>query len=313
MKKYFTQIPIAVTLLIALFGFKSDQTSAPFDFHSYWTKFNESQYLLRVDKNYKEALSCIHWLENNGNAAFPDNNTFYDAAVCCHMLKDSLGASAYLEKAVLKGTDLLNLPERILAEVGMFAYSTAFNQYPELRKKYFAGKAESMHMLLENERQSTLDQFVRSAYVREILDQDQVSKLIRHVDSINMAQHVECIKQGLCKPGGIMIYHLYGENEKYFPFIDSCMKVELFAGRMQPKAYAAWYDRQLSYVQHLPQKYGCNVYYTEYKVGAKAKISEIESIDSVDYYRNQIGLPPLWQSAEMSGFDLPEGYKRPKK
>jgi len=280
MKNYYTQIPIAVTLLIVLFGFKSDQTSTPFDFHSYWTKYNESQYLLKVEKKYRDALSCIQWLEKNGNAVFPDMNSFYDAAVCCHMLKDSLGASAYLEKSVLKGKDLLNIPERIKTEVGTFAYDDVYSRYAELRKKYFASKAESMNSLLEDREHSTLDQFARSEIMRSVLDKDQLATIINYVDSVNMAEHVACLKQGLCQPGGIMIYHLYGENEKYFPFIDSCMKVELFAGRMQPAAYAGWYDRQLSYVQHVPQKYGCNVYYTEYKVGAKAKISEIESIDS---------------------------------
>ena len=313
MKKYCTHVPTLAALLIVLFGFRSEQPTAPFDFQSYWTKYNESQYLLKVEKNYKNTLICIQWMEKNGNASFPDMNTFYDAAVCSYMLKDSLNALLYLEKSVLKGMDLLNNPERIKTEVGIFAYDSVFGRYAELRKNYFITKAESMNSLLEDREHSTLDQFARSEIMRSVLDKEQFATIINYVDSVNMAEHVKCVKQGMCQPGGTMIYHLYGENEKYFPFIDSCLRVELFSGRMMPTAYAFWYDRQLSYVQHIPQKYGCNVYYTEFKVGAKAKISEIESLDSVDYYRSEIGLPPLWQSAEISGFDLPEGYKRPKK
>ncbi len=311
MKNCFT---IAVcTLAFSLLGFKSDPPAPSFDFHSYWNKYNESQYLLRVDSNYIKTLNCIKWLESNGNSTFPDMNTFYDAARCSYMLRDSLGAVAYLEKSVIKGMNLLNNSERIKNEVGTFAFQSVFSRYAELHKQYSASKAESMHFLLEDKKHTTLDQFARSAIMRETLDKDQLAKIMNYVDSLNMAEHIACVKQGLCPPGGMITYHLYGKNEVYFPFIDSCMKVELFAGRMQPSAYAFWYDRQLGYVQHVPQKYGCNVYYTEQSATAKAKISPLESVDSVDFYRTEIGLPPLWQSAEMSGFNLPEGYKRPKK
>ncbi len=291
-------------LLLSLFVFASFM-SAKFNFHEYWEHYNSTHFDYQYSKDYKKALRGFKWLEKNGNEQFPDRYDYLCAAVCCVKLGDTSNATDYLRKAVIHGYVNLKLFSWVEKKIGSGPLNTIRKEMPDLRKKYYESKISSFHSMLEDKKHTSIDQFVRSAEVTAILTEKDKENLVRVADSINIIQFISSVKNFECDAESFLIYHLYGSNQQYVPFLDSCLKYDLFNGNFSPEAYAFWYDRQRVFVENKPQKYGT------YIINYPAVLDgEILNVDSIDFYRNQIGLQPLWQASLQKNFALPNGYKK---
>jgi hypothetical protein len=276
-----------------------------FKFQEYWHNYNEFCYEYKANKDYKKALTYFKWMENNGSEKFPNSGDYLDAAICFVKLGDTAKATNYLRESVLHG--FLNIDEDngwAKNELGEKMFSVIRAELPELKRKYYISIAPSVAAKIAEEKRYGIDQFVRSSAVTKTLSLADKTKLCHVADSINISELITAIKRNEASPQSALIYHLYDENQQYVPFIDSCLKVYLYAGKGSPEAYGFWYDRQRVYVEKKPQKYGT------YIVGYPPILGEIANVDSVDFYRSQIGLPPLWKSALEKKFDLPKGYQK---
>ncbi|MDQ3111216.1 MAG: hypothetical protein M3R17_15110 [Bacteroidota bacterium] len=293
----------SLILLLVIAGFKTGQKNE-FNFKSYFSHSNDFQYEYKANKNYTKALDHFKWMEENGNEKFPDNNDFLVASICYVKLSDTTLAIEYLRKAVIKGYLYIDEESWATRILGDKIVAVVRKELPDLKRRYYESIAAQMSGRMQLKKYETIDQFVRSEAITKSLSPYEKEKLCHITDSVNISEFINAVKTNEVPPLCLLIYHLYDENQKYVPFIDSCLQATMNAGKLSPAGYAFWYDRQRAYVEKIPQKYG------EYIEGYPAKLGKIANLDSIDFYRNEIGLPPLWQAAAEKDFELPSGYKR---
>ncbi|HLG03295.1 MAG TPA: hypothetical protein VI731_06845 [Bacteroidia bacterium] len=299
--------------LVAFVGFRGRPKSS-FNFYEFWRHANEAEYLFDYKKDYAAALKEFKWMEKNGNEYFPGLNEFLEEAICYAKLGDTAMATNCLRKAVLRG--YVNIDEDAQwakKEIGNKSYVLIKQELPELRRHYYASSTLNIYARLEEQKHGAIDQFVRSNRVLKMLKKEDANALMHYADSLNITEFITSLKKGDVPPTSWLLYHLYDEHDKYFPFLDSCLLRHIFAGKSAPGAYAFWYDRQCVYVQNRPQKYGeyisNGIFDLNAKTPSRPTIEGKLNVDSVDFYRAQIGLPPLWQDALRINFELPAGYK----
>lgn len=293
---------IAITVMFIL-SFKKDNNK--FHFSEYWEHRNNYYYELNGNRDYKAAIAQFSWMKEHGTEKYPESFDYLNLAICYAKLGDTTAATKSLRCAVIKG--YLKIDEDYgwaKTAIGEKSYAVIRKELPTLKTQYYASKANQIPFMLEEKKHSSIDQFVRSPAVANILTKEAMDRLVHVADSININEFVVAVREKASPPTSSLIFHLYDDNAKFFPFIDSCMRVELFEGRLSPESYGFWYDRQLVYVEHKKQKYGNFIEY-----GFESTLAPVENIDSVDYYRRSIGLAPLWQSSKLKNFVLPSDYK----
>lgn len=305
------------TLLLALAGafllcFHNDNQpqNSGFDFHRYWSHYNNAQYAMEVKKDYAAALLEFQWLEKNGTRSLPQGYDFVEESICYIKTGDTLAAIECLRKAVRSGALHLLETEWAKREIGEQPFAVIAGEIETLQNEYYIQNVDRIPFFIAEHARTTLDQHMRSEPVRNLIGDQELGSLLYITDSINIAGLMRDIRNGNARATSVLSSHLYGKNADLAPFFDSCMRAELFRGECSPSMYAEWYDRQRAYVNHEPQRYGA---FTIYRMADPYKpnlLMGIENIDSVDIYRAEIGLPPLWQECERINLEIPEGYKR---
>lgn len=295
---------LLLLMLVILVAFKHGRDKQ-FNFHEFWGHYNQAYFELKCNQDYKQALTHFKWMEENATSQYPDQYDYLNEAICYVKLGDTTKATVCLRNAILHG--FLKIDEDngwARNQIGERSFTEVKKDLPKLKNEYYSRKASNLPYLLDEKKHSAIDQFVRSKAVTNILSEEDKTELVRVADSINISEFIASLKKGESPPTSSLIYHLYDSNEQYVPFIDSCLRIELFAGRVSPETYGFWVDRQLVFVDKQPQKYGTYISY------GPSRVEGIANLDSVDYYRQQIGLPPLWQSAQAKSFALPPGYQK---
>jgi hypothetical protein len=194
-------------------------------------------------------------------------------------------------------------------ELGAQVFAMIAPEMPLLIKEYYTLNADRIPFIIAEHGRTSLDQYVRSEAVRNLFTGPELDTLLFITDSINITGLMRDIRNGKGAATSALMYHLYGRNAVHAPFFDSCMRAGLFRGEVSPNLYAGWYDRQLAYVNNLPQRYGAYTVYRFSDPETPIMPKGINNIDSVDIYRKEIGLPPLWQDCERIQIALPEGYR----
>lgn len=310
MKKSTLLLALAGAFLLCFYDDDQQPKNSGFDFHTYWSHYNNAQYAMEVKKDYAAALLEFQWLEKNGTRSLPQCYDFVEESICYIKTGDTLAAIECLRKAVRSGALHLLETEWARREIGEGPFAIIADEMDTLRNEFYRRNIDLIPSFIAEHERFTLDQYLRSETVTNLISNHELDSLLYITDSINITGLMRDIRNGKARAASSLTYHLYDNNANYAPFFDSCMRAEMFRGECSPAMYAGWYDRQLAYVNHEPQRYGA---FTIYRMTDPYKpnlLMGIENIDSVDIYRKEIGLPPLWQECERINLEIPEGYKR---
>lgn len=109
----------------------------------------------------------------------------------------------------------------------------------------------------------------------------------------------------------MLIFHQFtlchwSKDTQFYHYLDSLMIDRVNTGEFPSGLYAYVKDRSLAWYCDSSQLYGTLIQHTG--DGRSYLIKPIGDVESVDERRALIGLPPLWLSALINNFDLPQGY-----
>lgn len=275
-----------------------------FDFFKYRNNLNKARFGMWYEKKYSESIFFFNKAFEYGNDDAPSINEYIDLAICYLNVKDTLQAIKALEKSVLKGNTEI---EEQTWLINMF--SRHWNQLkiklPELKDKYWCS-VKNKEIYFEIAELEANDQFVRINFENRIPN-NEFNKLLAITDSVNHYKLKELVKTKNANPLCFLLYHLYGDNKKYFAFYDSIFKIKIFSGEADPSIYAQWFDRQMIEVEgKKTQLYG------EYNQIGATEFYPIEDILNIDKRRAEIGLCSLREYSLYSNLKLPMDYKSSK-
>jgi tetratricopeptide (TPR) repeat protein len=282
-----------------LFTLCSAQT---FDFKKFRNFRNSAQYEMRVKKNYTEALKNYNEAIKYGNTMLPNINDDIDIAICYLNLKDTIKAITSLKASVLKGNIFIEEQTWLKNMFVNVHWQLLIKDLPKLKNEYWCNipNKGNYYKIAELE---AIDQSVRNNFENR-LPIEEFNKLLKITDSINFTNLNRLVKEQNANPLCFLLFHLYGENKKYFTFYDTIYKQKIFEGEADPSGYAQWKDRQRIYVDGMKtQLYG------EFNEIGSDEFNLIEDIENIDKRRSEIGLCTLEEYSLIFHMKLPQGYK----
>jgi hypothetical protein len=253
-------------------------------------------------KDYKSEKMYYEKAFKFSNAFLPAQIDLTDYSYCLLNNKDTLKALKYMEKAIAKGN---NFPESsFIICFGKNYGNQIIKKMPELKKEFYKWLAQYGSIeLLELD---AADQTVRNLFLNRNttgITEQIGNKMIVFIDSINFLKLNLLMKKEDVFPSTILLYHIYGNNGRYFQYIDSVLRVGIYEGKIYPESYVQWYDRQRIYVNKLTtQLYG------EWNESGSKEFTPIEDIANVDKRREELGLCSLKDYALLNGMNLPKDY-----
>lgn len=259
------------------------------------------------NKQYNKALLCF---EKSFENKLTDNPDFLlDAAFCAFELGEDKKASVLLEKSVLfyrTPLEYLKTHDKLKKYISNKNYVRVIKDYENLYAKSFSN-IQNIQNYFEIEELKTHDQFVRN------LDQyhsgsknqqylDFKENVTDKTDSINAARLIEISKSlGYQKNSWLILWHhrlSFKQNDPFWNFFKPLLEKEISIGNVEPSFFTPFEDVVTS-VFDKKQKYGTQKPYQFYP---------IEDINKIDFYRSQVGLPPLYYEYFIYGEKLPENY-----
>ncbi len=272
-----------------------------YNFKKYRNLINKAR-LASYNKNYKLEkkiyLKCFKYGNNN----LPDYSDLESYAICLLNNKDTLNAIKTMEKVFVK-IDLTLYNSNFLLEKLSYNDSLILtSRFPYYKKVYEDQRDKNQPYWRKIHELELKDQEVRQ--LKNQIPDNEFNKLLKKTDSINHLELYNLVTKEGASPFCFLLYHLYGENEKYYTFYDSILKMKVFSGECPPEAYALWVDRQKVYVLGEPKQiYGYfNVSTNNYD------FYPIIDIENVDKRRAEIGLCTLKEFAKINGIILPKDY-----
>ncbi len=293
-----------IVFFFALISF-SAFSQKKFDFYNYWSYTTQAQ-MANFKKEYKIEKQMYEKSFEYGGQDFPSYTELFFYSICLLNNNDTAKAAKYIKKAILKG--VIFIPRDSLTKVFGKKYGPQiFQQFPELEQKYLNTFSK---IDLEKRDLETFDQSVRKYLtLRENFPDMIGNRILEITDSVNFFMLYQLVKNKGTNPQSILMWHIYGENKKYFAFYDSILKSNLFSGKLDPHEYVQWHDRQRMYVDNMQtQLYG------EWNDGGRSGVyfSPIEDIKNVDKRRFALGLCSLQDYAILNSMELPKDYNPPK-
>ncbi len=278
--------------------------------YSIGQNFNYKKYRFYLNKARIEGYNKNYSLEKKyylksfkyANKHLPAYDDLESFAICLLNNKDTLEAIKIIEKVFTK-IDLTLYNSNFL--LGKLSYNDSlilrsrFSDY----KKSFEEQLDKNQPYWRKIRELELkDQEVRE--LRKKIPDEEFNKLLKETDSLNHLKLYNLVKNEGVSPFCFLLYHLYDENQKYYNFYDSILKMKVLNGEAPPEGYAMWVDRQKVYVLgEASQLYGCyNVPSNNYE------FYPIVDIKNVDKRRKEIGLCSLKEYATLNNIKLPKEY-----
>jgi tetratricopeptide (TPR) repeat protein len=284
---------------LCLLLFVSAQKHTSFDYMDYRSYYNKAEFEMEYTKNYPQAIHFFNMAFERGNENLPSGLDWENLAYCYIHNGDTTQAITCLENAVKKGIPSIADHEWL---VSLFSKKTwtAFEQKIPALEQYYLSHITDLNAYIEMVKLSDKDQYIRNE-IRSQINPKEFETILKTSDSININRHYQRVKYEGKPAGCFLMYHLYDENEKFFPFFDSVLRTEIFTGVNNPNAYCQWHDRQRMYVSGMKtQLYG--------EWNTATTFNPIEDIANVDKRRYALGLCSLRDYALMRNLKLPQGY-----
>ena len=243
----------------------------------------------------------------------PDAYYLIGKGICYLHLSDTTKAIQSIVEAVSKGYLIVNEMGWLRILFQPSDWQKVMLQYPAAKKKYYSS-LEDFDLYIKLKNLEDRDQYIRHLYSTGALPQNQLERLLLITDSLNFIEIITLIKDnkmnhlGISQGIGIELYHIYGENQKYFTFFDSILRLDVFNGSFSPRTYIQWLDRQRIYVNKMKTQI-----YGEWNDMGTGEITPIEDIENVDKRRAEFGLCTLEQYAKIYHLKLPANYPTPKR
>jgi tetratricopeptide (TPR) repeat protein len=253
------------------------------------------------EKKYPEAITFFKKAFEYGNENVPSVNEYLDLAICYLNIKDSIQALEALKKSVLKGNIEIEKQTWLKNMFSQSHWNILKTSLPQLKNEYWCN-LKNKDSYIEIAKLESNDQLVRMNFENRI-SKEEFNKLLGITDSINHQKLKELVKTKGANPLCFLLYHLYGENKKYFAFYDSIFKIKIFKGEADPSIYVQWFDRQRVDVDgKKTQLYG------EYNEMGSKEFYPIEDIANVDKRRKEVGLCTLREYSLKNNLNLPKNY-----
>ena len=274
-----------------------------FNFYKYRKFYNQAE-IAKYQKNYKAEKNYYEKAFKYMKQDYIVNLCYYQYVECLLNNKDT--SAAIIAEARYLAIGLINIesPKSILRKFGTKYGSELVNEFPKIKQESEKNPdKENRLAIAELEKR---DQEIRNE--QSNMPREEWVKLLAFTDSTNFYDLFQLIKYKNANPLCGLIYHLYGDNKKYFNYFDSVYKVKVYAGETTPEAYVQWHDRQRMYVNKMQtQLYG------EWNDGAnKNQFNPIEDIQNVDKRRAELGLCLLSDYTLLHNLILPKDYPSTK-
>lgn len=280
-----------------------------YDYNKYRLHYNKAT-LSVAKNNLKEA--CVEYEEafKHGNQYLPDNLHLEEYASCLLSLGDTVASLEILKKAIIKGSDIEYIG--IANKLSKKHLDLLKQEAPVLKLEFWKTKIGDIENIIEISKLEAIDQSIRNNFGNA--PSNLFNRLYQITDSVNFIQLKLLVTEKGANPAGLLMLHLYDDNQKYVPFYDSILKREIYEGKISPEFYVFWYDRQRIYVeQKTTQKYGEYNLFSRGENNYSPNSNPIDDIENVDKRRAELGLMPLEDYAIIQKGELPESYKKMKK
>lgn len=307
MRKYYF---LAIVMLSFCFCQNSYLLAQKYDFYKYRSYYNKAQ-MAKYNKNYKAEKKHLEktfeYINNKVLIQGIQHNHYVDCLLNNH---DTLAAIKIVEKTLAAGYVYFATENGILEKFGKKYGAELVQKMPKMKEDLDRQTSPEKENNLAVERLQTKDQEVREYVLKSNLPTEQRNKILHETDSANFAQLYDLVKNKNANPMSFLLYHIYGENRKYFAFYDSIYKAKVYAGEASPEGYVVWFDRQRMYVDGLS-----NQLYGEWngEGNGSVQFNSIEDIANIDKRRAKLGLCSLADYALLHNLNLPKDYIPPKK